>query len=179
MATTKRTWLWVILGVMGTLFLVCIMLAGGAIYEFRRHVKNEYVERTVAEQEFSRQRDRFKGQQPLIEFVGREGYDNDDKTTIHRPSPGAPRAKINTLKVLIYDLHENHLIHVDVPGWLMRLMPNGRYGGWDDGGPPMIPGAYNDEFVRNRITIEDIERHGLGLVLDGHNRNTRILVWSE
>jgi hypothetical protein len=175
---TKRTWLWVILGIVGTFFLVCILAVGGAIYEFRRHVKNEFVETTVAEQAFARQRDRFKGQQPLIEFVGRD-RDNDDQTTVHRPLPTAPRARITTLRVLIYDTAGGHLIHADIPGWVVRSMPSGRYGGWDDKGPPVIPGAYNDEFVRNRITVEDIERHGLGLVLDGHNRNTRILVWSE
>ena len=41
----------------------------------------------------------------------------------------------------------------------------------------MIDG--DDEFEKHRITLEDLERHGHGLVLDGHNRNTRILIWSE
>ena len=169
MASTKRTWLWVILGVFGTFFLVVVALVGSAVYLFRTHVKNEWVDRPVAEQQFDEQRARFKGQQPLVEFEGRDGYDNDDKATVHRPNPDAPRAKINTVKVLIYDLRQSHLIHVDVPGWMMRMMPNGRYGGWDG----------EDEFARHRLTIDDLERHGLGLVLDGHNRNTRILIWSE
>ena len=30
-----------------------------------------------------------------------------------------------------------------------------------------------------RVTIEDLQRHGLGLVLDGRNRETRILMWTE
>ena len=179
MASTKKTWLWVILGVFGAIFLSIVLFIGSAVYMFRTHVKNEYVETPVAEQQFEVQRARFKGQQPLIEFTGREGYDNDDKATVHRPSPNAPRAKINTLRVLIYDLRESHLIHADIPGWLMRMMPSGRYGGWSDDGPPMTPGAYNNEFVRQRITLEDLERHGLGLVLEGRNRNTRILIWSE
>ena len=169
MASSKRTWLWVILGVFGAICLSVIVVIGSAVYMFRTHVKNEEVDGTVAEQMFEQQRARFMGQQPLIEFTGREGYDNDDKTTVHRPSPNAPRAKINTLRVLIYDLRESHLIHADIPGWLMRMAPGGRYGGWDG----------DDEFVKNRITLEDIERHGLGLVLEGRNRNTRILIWSE
>src|SRR3954471_8816229 len=119
MASTKRTWLWVIVGVFGTLFLIVVLFAGAGVYMFKTHVKNEWVETPVAEQQFDSQRARFNGQQPLIEFTGREGYDNDDKTTVHRPSPNAPRAKINTLKVLIYDLRESHLIHVDIPGWLV------------------------------------------------------------
>jgi hypothetical protein len=165
----KRTWLWVIAGVFGTLFLFVVLLVGSGIYMFKTHVKNEWVDTPAAEQQFEEQRAQFKGQQPLIEFTGRDGYDNDDKTTVHRASPNAPRAKINNLRVLIYDLHASHLIHVDIPGWAMRMMPRSRFGGWQG----------DDEFVRNRITLEDIERHGLGLVLEGRNRNTRILVWSE
>ena len=169
MASTKKTWLWVILGVFSAIVLGIVLFIGSAVYMFKTHVKNEWVETPAAEQQFEQQRARFKGQQALIEFTGREGYDNDDKATVHRPSHDAPRAKINRLKVLIYDLNQSHLIHVDVPGWLMRMMPNGQYAAWDG----------NDEFARHRITIDDLERHGLGLVLDGHNRNTRILIWSE
>lgn len=167
MASTKRTWLWVVLGVMGTIFLLVVLVIGGAIFEFRRHVKNELVETAVAEQEFTRQRETFRGQQPLIEFVGRE--QGDDEARVHRPPASAPRVRIQSLRVLVYDLAGGHLIHADIPGWLLRAMPYSRAGVF---GP-------DDEFVKHRITIEDLERHGLGLVLDGHNRNTRILVWSE
>ena len=168
MATKKRTWLWVVLGVAGSLFLFAVILVGGAIFEFRRHVRNERVETAVAEQRFGGQRERFKGQQPLIEFVGNDR--GDDDATVHRAAADAPRVPIKTLRVLIYDLRQNRLIHVDVPGWLLRMMPNsGRYGGFDG----------DDQFVKHRITLEDIERHGLGLVLEGHNRNMQILIWSE
>ena len=166
----RRTWLWVILGVFGTIVLCVVVLIGGAIFEFRRHVKNEIVADTVAEQEFTRQRERFHGQQPLVEFVGGRD-DRDDVPTVHHPSSGADRVEIHTLRVLIYDLNEGRLIHADIPGWLLRMMPNNQGRG----------GIYTNGFdmSRSRVTIEDIERHGYGLVLDGHNRNTRILVWSE
>ena len=171
MAAPKRTWLWVVLGVAGTLALVVILLVGGAIYEFRTHVRTESVETASAEQEFNRQRAKFKGQQPLIEFVGNDR--GDDDATVHRPPPTAPRVRINALRVLIYNLADGHMIHAEIPGWMVRMMPNsGRYGG-----------SFNfdgdEQFAKHRITLEDIERHGLGLVLDGHNRDTRILVWSE
>ena len=163
----KRTWLWVIAGVFGTLFLLCVILVGSAIYMFRTHVRNEVVETTTAERQFEEQRARFKGQQPLVEFAGNK-YGDDD-ATIHRPAPDAPRVKINAIRVLIYAIKDNRLIHVDIPGWFVRLMPESRFGGFEG----------DDEFVRHRITMEDVERHGYGLVLDGHNPNTRILIWSE
>jgi len=168
MASNKRTWLWVIAGVFGTLFVLCVVFVGGAVYMFRTHVHNETLEAATAERQFDEQRARFKGQEPLVEFTGNE-RGNDD-ATVHRPPPTAPRVKINAMRVLIYDIRNNHLVHVDIPGWLLRMMPNGRFNGGFQG---------DDEFVRRRITLEDIERHGPGLVLDGHNPNTRILIWSE
>jgi len=165
MASTKRTWLWVVLGIMATFALLVIVFVGGAIFEFRRHVKNEFVESTVAEREFTQTRARFAGQQPLIEFVG---HDQDDEPTIHRPPTNAPRAKIQNLRVLIYDLQQGHLIHAEVPGWILRAMPNGNF-----------RGGYGDQFERHNLTIDDIERHGLGLVLEGHNDHTRIMIWTE
>jgi hypothetical protein len=167
----KRTWLWVILGIFGTIVLFVVVLIGGAIYMFRTHVKAEYTASPVAEQEFTRQRERFRGQQPLVEVT--EGKnDRDDVPTVHRPPSDARRVAVHTLRVLIYDVNEGRLIHADIPGWVLRLMPEGRSN--------VYSGDYGSfDMRRNRITIEDLERHGLGLVMDQHNRNTRILVWSE
>jgi hypothetical protein len=167
MASTKRTWVWVVLGVVGTLVLLVVVLVGGVIFEFRRHVKNEIVATATAEQEFTRLREKFSGQQPLVEFVGRDG--RDDEPTIHRPPASARRVEIHTLRVLIYDLNEGHLIHADIPGWMLRAMPYSRGG---------IFGADFD-MGRNRVSLEELERHGLGLVLEGRNHEARILVWTE
>jgi hypothetical protein len=168
----KRTWLWVLLGIFSTIVLLVVVLIGGSIYVFRTHVKSEVVAGTVAEQEFAQQRERFRGQQPLVEFT--EGKnDRDDVPTVHHPPSDARRVMIHTLRVLVYDMNQGHLIHADIPGWMLRMMPNGRGGIFENG-------DYGDfDMRRNRVTIEDLERHGLGLVMDGRNRNTRILVWSE
>ncbi len=170
MASSKRTWLWIALGIAGTLLLVVIVVVVGAIFEFRRHVHNDYVEDTVAEQEFARTRARFAGQEPLVEFSGK-GRTED--AIVHRPPDNAPRAEIHTVRCLIYDFQQGHLIHVDVPGWVLRMLPrNGRYGrGFN--------ADFGDEFDRHRVTLDDLERHGLGLVVEGRNDNTRILIWTE
>jgi len=31
----------------------------------------------------------------------------------------------------------------------------------------------------SQITRDDLERHGLGLVMEGQNHNSRILIWTE
>ena len=175
MASTKRTWLWVVLGIMGTLALIVVVVIGGAIFEFRRHVRTELIESQTAEEEFTRQRARFAGQQPLIEFTGSNGH--DDQPTIHRAPDTARRVEIRTLRVLIYSFDEGRLIHADVPGWLLRAM-RGRTRSTT---PSWQGGAFDADFNMQRVpfSIEDLERHGLGLVLDGRNRDSRILMWSE
>ncbi len=175
MASNKRTWLWVVLGIMGTLALLVVAIVGGAIFEFRRHVRMEQVDTRTAQEEFDHQRERFAGQQPLIELTGSNGH--DDAPTIHRPPDNARRVEIHTLHVLIFDLHETRLIHADVPGWLLRAMRNRTR----QTAPSWQDGAFNADFNMRRVpfTIEDLERHGLGLVLDGRNRDSRILMWSE
>src|ERR671922_253095 len=96
---TKRTWLWVVAGVLGTLFLLFVMLIGSAVYMFRTHVHADTnVERATAERQFEDQRARFTGQTALLEFVGRET--GDDEPTVHRPPANAPRVKINALRIL-------------------------------------------------------------------------------
>jgi hypothetical protein len=178
MASTKRTWLWVILGVAGTLGLIVVLLIGGAVYGFRTHVKTEVVGTAAADQEFNQTREKFKGQQPLVEFVGNDR--GDDDAQVHRPEATAARVPINNIRVLIHDLNQGRLIHATVPGWLLRMMPEGRYNGFDGDELPIDHSdALHEQLDRHRITIEDLERHGHGLVLDGHNRNTRILIWSE
>ena len=169
MASTKRTWLWVVLGIMGTLAFIFVVVIGGAIFEFRRHVRTELVENQTAEQQFNQQRERFAGQQPLIEFAGGKD-DRHDAPTVHHPPASSRRVEIQTLRVLIYSFTEGRLIHADVPGWLLRTMPYGRVNAFGD-----------DEDFGNRmhLTLEDLERHGLGLVVDGRNRNARILMWTE
>ena len=39
--------------------------------------------------------------------------------------------------------------------------------------------AGGESLDTERVSREDIERHGYGLILDARNGNTRILVWSE
>ncbi len=177
MATTKRTWLWVVLGVMGTMALVVVLVVVGAIVEFRRHVHNDYVDGAVAEQQFDAERARFAGQEPLVQFSGRDDvhrgdFERRDDVVVHRPPAGAARVPIHRLRVLVYDTNNGHLIHADIPGWLLRMMPSGRGG--------VINSDFGDfDMSRNRNPREELAPHGPALGRDGRNRDSRILVWSE
>ena len=89
MASTKRTWLWIIFGVIGFMALCLVALVGGGIYFVSRHVKTELVGQNAAEEQFLRQRERFAGQQPLVEV---EGADKADVQARVRRAPESARS---------------------------------------------------------------------------------------
>jgi hypothetical protein len=182
MASTKRTWLWVIFGVLICIAIAGVALVGGTAYVVSKHVKTELVGKRTAEEQFYQQRERFAGQQPLIEVHGDSETawpvlvppgKSDQQAMIHRPPEGARKAELQTMRVLVYDSHEGRLVHVDLPFWLLRLMPSGRLGS--------VSGVNrNFSFDSGRITIDDIERHGPGLILDARDsRDAQVLIWTE
>lgn len=169
MASTKRTWLWVIFGVAICIAVAFVALVGGTVYMVSRHVKTELVGKNTAEQQFLQQRGRFAGQQPLIELRGASG---DEQPTIHRRPESARKADLQSIRVLVYDSHDGRLVHIDVPFWLFRLMPSGRVGSFGSN--------FNFESSGVRLTADDLERHGPGLILDATDRrNAQVLIWTE
>jgi hypothetical protein len=177
MASKTPTWVWVVLGIVGFFVLACAVLIGGSILMVRRHVHTELAEKQTAEQEFARQRARFAGQQPLIEL--RKTIQDDDKMVFHRPPESAARrTDLQTIRVLVYDNHEGRLIHIDVPLWIMRLMPSNR--GTRGRQMTLRGNGLDFDFNNGDLTLEDVERHGPGLVVDGiDSRGAQVLVWAE
>ena len=176
MASKTPTWVWVVLGIVGFFVLACAVLIGGSILMVRRHVHTEFAEKQTAEQEFARQRARFAGQQPLIEL--KKTVNEDDKMVFHRPPESAARrTDLQTIRVLVYDNREGRLIHIDVPLWVVRLMPSNR----DRSRPGRISfGGDSFDFESGNLTLDDVERHGPGLVVDGiDSRGAQVLVWAE
>jgi hypothetical protein len=170
MASTKRTWLWIIFGIVLCIALGVAGLVAGGVYMVSKHVRTELVGKISAEEQFVRERDRFSGQTPLIEM---SGSDFDHRVTVHRSGDAAPKTELQTMRVLVYDAHEGRLVHVDLPFWLLRLVPSGRLGN--------VSGSGSDfSFESGRITVDDLERHGPGLILDTKDsRDAQILIWTE
>src|SRR5262245_35296001 len=128
MASKTPTWVWVVLGIVGFFVLAVALLIGGSVVMVRRHVHTEFAEKQTADQEFARERARFAGQLPLVEL--RKTASDEDKMVVHRPPASAPRrTDLQTIRVLVYDNHEGRLIHIDIPLWLMRMMPTNRGNG--------------------------------------------------
>jgi len=164
-AKAKKTLISVVIAIVLIVGLLAAAVVGGTAFFIYRHVNAQFTAQDTAEQQFAAQRTRFAGQQPLIELsLG-------DEPVLHRDA-SKPRRDLQALHALVYDARSGKLTHVDIPGWLLRMMSGG--------GRVRLANleVFDDE--RDRVTLEDLERHGPGLVLDlRRGRATQVLVWTE
>jgi hypothetical protein len=163
----KRTWLWVLLGVC---LLIVVIGAGGlffAVSFFRQAMNVTDATQASADTQFESVRAKFAGQQPLIQLVdGKPEYIAERAT-----APAAEGTRLTTMHAMAWDDDEGKLVTFALPFWLLRLKSGpirlSAYSqGWDDRGVS--------------FRIEDIEKHGPGLLLDVSEPNEgRVLIWAE
>ena len=163
----KRTWLWVVLGVFFVLF---VLAAGGiffAVSFFRQSMSVTEVSAGAADEEFDAVRARFGGQQPIIQFV------DERPQLIADPARQAATSKpVTTMHLMAWDDREAKLVRFAVPFWLLRLKSG-----------PIRLSAYSQGWDDHGVSfrVEDIEKHGPGLLLDVNERSDggRVLIWAE
>jgi hypothetical protein len=162
---TKRTLISVLIAVVIIIGVLAMTVVGGTAYFFFHHIDARFTTQQTADHTFEETRARFSGQQPLVELS------SDDEPVVHHPS-GA-RREVHALHALVYDERSGKLTHVDVPGWLLRTMSAGgrvRIANMD---------AFGDDETA-KLTLDDLERHGPGLVMDvRRHRGAQLLVWTE
>ena len=163
----KHTWIWVVVGILAVLFVMAVVLVGSAIFYVRHHISAEVVTTAVGTEEFEHERARFAGQQPLIEM--RE----HDQPLIHRRT-AASAVPLTALHVFAFDARSGKLVHVDIPFWLIRRMPGKRFNLGSGQG-------LDFDTDRMRLTVDDLEQAGPGLLIDGTNPRdgAKVLVWTE
>jgi hypothetical protein len=161
-----RTWLWVVLGV----FLLFVIVAAGglffAISFFRQNMNVTPMGATAADQEFESVRARFAGRQPLFQMIDGRAQMVSDRTA-QSPPPTPP----TTMYVMAWDNDDEQMMRVSIPFWLLRLKSG-----------PIQVSAYaagvDDRGLSFRV--EDLERHGPGLLLDlPDQRDGQLLIWAE
>jgi hypothetical protein len=159
--------------------LLTIAIAGLWLFWWYVHVEPAGAE--TAAREFAAVRARLAKRAPLIEYRGLEA-------PVVRRNPEAPRHELRTVHVLVYDAGEGELTRGVFPvrilrtmtlGGRIRLMGSGFLGDRDE-----------------RITLDDLERHGPGLILDSadgapgvlsvadamlgtKSAQSRLLIWTE
>jgi hypothetical protein len=181
MADKRITWLSITLAAIVIIGIVCVALVGsGAYWFYRQHFETRFVPVESAAQEFQRERARFAGQRALVELrIGREPI-------VHRPDPARQKsAELQTLHALVFDPAASKLVRANIPFWLLRFSPRGRID---------LPAGVRLDSDSAHFTVEDLERHGPGLILDlneydfdgfEHDRNEhrgseiQMLVWID
>lgn len=162
----KRTWLWIVAGI----FLLCVVVAAGGLFFavsfFRQSMTVTEINASGAESQFDSVRAKFAGQQPLIQMV-----DGRPQLVADRATAPASTAPLTTMHVMAWDDDEGKLVTFAIPFWLLRLKSG-----------PIQLSAYSQGWSDRGVSfrIEDIEKHGPGLVLDASEPHEgRVIIWAE
>jgi hypothetical protein len=165
----RRTWVSVLVAAVIIVGILAAAAIGGTAFFIYRHVNTQFTPNEKAGAQFAEARARFAGQRPLLELK------HGDEPVLHREAIPAemPEAKLETLRVLAYDTDEEKLVRVSIPFWLLRLAPSRHVSFLSDTG-------IDFDSDRVRLTLDDLERRGPGLILDqADRRGSHVLVWTE
>src|SRR5947208_16977871 len=114
---TRKTWISVALAILIIFVILGVALVGTAIYVFRQHINTQFVSSQTAQEEFQQARQRFAGQQPLIELPAGHG-----EPVVHRRAD--TRTELQAVHVLAFDPRAGKLVRVNLPFWLLRMTPS-------------------------------------------------------
>ncbi len=158
-----RTWVQITIA---ALVIACLGVAatigGLALFAFR-HIERQSVSAAVADAEFAKVRARFVRDQAMIEV-------SEDRDVMIHPNPGTGEP-IHSIHLLAYNPTSGRLVNADMPVWLLRFGRRASISLIDEG-----------EFGTGgtHLTLDDIERHGPGLILDHRRVNgAQAIVWAE
>jgi hypothetical protein len=162
---SRRTWVWVVVGVCGVGLLGLILLAGAGVYLVTRHVSTERSTSAEAMRAFDAVKASFKDQKPLYEL------DNAERPTMTRPLSELPTSneKPEHLRMLAWDPDDERLIRIMLPFWILRMHK-----------AKMNLGDTSFELEHLDLDGAELERIGPALVFDyrGHD-GARVLLWTQ
>jgi hypothetical protein len=146
----------IILGVAGGLFFLLLIFVSFGVWMVRSAFQSEQVDQVKATAAFDDVRRQFSGVQPAFEF-------RDNRPAVLRQPPATTTSPgPETVRILVWDPDEARMSRVALPFRLLRLS--------------------NDpiDFDGVELNIEDVERYGRTLLLDGDTpEGDHILIWTE
>src|SRR5437899_12847881 len=114
---TRKTWLWIIVGILGVCVLGMLALAGAGVYFVSHHIAVRQTTSSEALRTFDMTRATFRTQQPIIEL---DTFERPRETRRLADLPTS-RVKPTNLYVLAWNPEDGRLARVSVPFWLMRF----------------------------------------------------------
>jgi hypothetical protein len=151
----------IVVTVLALVAAACLVIAIAVFLIVSRYMETVPLEADTAHREFATASARLTGPAPLVEYRGFEA-------PVIRRRPGAATHELHTLHVLAYDADEGELTRGAFPVSVLRTVT---LGGWIR---LMHAGGAD-----GRITLDDLERHGPGLVLDSRGGTPGILAVAD
>lgn len=166
MSSTK-TWLKIVIVVVGLGLLGMCAIAGAGIYFVSQHVDTERVTSGSALKQFEEVQARFKDQKALIEI------DSSERIRRNKDLSELPTAasKSTHLVVMAWDPDEGRIVNVKIPIWVLTM------------GQQKVDlgiGAESFDLRRLELDFKEVERIGSVLLIDVHTSGgERVLIWSQ
>jgi hypothetical protein len=165
---SRRTWVWVLVSIaaIGVVALVAIAAAGA--YFVASRVSAEPSTRADATRAFDDVTARFPGAAPLYEI------EPSERARPIRPLHTIPAAGTAPadLWLLAWDPHEERLVRVSLPFWMLRMHHRQKL--------TFAPHQSGFDLNRLDLDVEQLERIGSALVVDFRNEDgLRVLVWTQ
>lgn len=146
----------IVLGVVGTLCLLFVVTAAGCFYMVRSAFQTEPASAEQAGRAFDEIRARFPGVSPAF------GFDDAGPRLLREPPATAPATLPTRVHILAYDIDEGNLARIHLPMWFLKRT-----------NAPI-------EFQDVKLRIEDVERYGSTVLLDGDAPDgNKLLIWSD
>ncbi len=163
----RKTWLWVIVGVLGVGFVVLVAIAGTGVYFVTHHIQTRSTSDADAMRALDAVRQTFQNARPLYEV------DTTDEPHLTRAlsdiaTSSTPATAFN---ILAWDPEHHHLVRMSLPLWLVRIGRRHSVVAGDDG--------RGFDIERLDLDADELARIGPALVFDLRNRDgVRVLVWT-
>jgi len=165
MAVSRKTWIWIIVSVIGFGVLCMIALAGFGMYFVSHHVQTRRATTAEAFGAFDEAKGKFKDEKPVFDM------DNVEHPRQTREWSAMPTSttQASDVWVLAWDPDRERLARVSIPFWILRL-----------GKRKIDISAGRFNFERLELDINELQRVGPVLLFDFHTPNgERVLIWTQ
>ena len=158
-----RTWHKATLGVLIAMLAIVAVLGGTAAYFVLGNLEKSITGEAEANNEMDAVRKRYAPRTPLLEIVDPRTGD----IRINREQ-GPAAARVGTVHIINWKAEEGELMRTEVPLWLMRFSSVN------------LLSKLGVAPARFRLTVEDIQRYGPGIIADYRRPGAfRVVVWTD
>ena len=161
-----RTWIIVVLSVIGFIVVCLMVLAGAGTMWMMRHIKTSPTTATEAVKTFDQERARFGAERALVTLD-----DVDNSSGVQRRLEAMPTSAVKPaeLAILVWDPDKERTVNIALPFWLLKM-----------GKRKIDIGSGAFDFDKFQINVDDLERIGPKLIVDLQRPGgERVLVWTR